>query len=685
MVPASSQQRDRLLTELARRDGGSPAAPLNDQDESTLASLKSELETLAADLCEPPPIDAYANESGCRRAIELVEQIAHNGEFTFTGSSPLSPSAPVDEPAPEAIGPYRVVARLGRGGMGAVYKAVHPKLKREVAVKVLPARRMGDPAAIVRFEREMEAVGALAHPNIVAAHDAGEVDGQHYLVMEYVDGLDLSALVRRVGPLPIAEACEIIRQAALGLDAAASRGIVHRDVKPSNLMLAAAPNDPGGVAVKILDFGLARLVSLGQLDDEAVAGDPTSTGLVMGTLRYMAPEQCIMSSAVDVRADIYSLGATLYKLLCGSSPYGEEKFNSPLALIAALGTEAPPRLTEQRADAPAELGAIVARMLARTPSERFAKPSEVVAALEPFARGADLASLLGQARGSQPSSSLAPQRSEPTAHRETGGQRSHGPLVAGLALLVLLAALLIFWPRGPAVERVPTRRGAAESLAELDPADPSFVQSRRTAEWLAARGARFGVLTERGDYVEIQSGDALPAGPLQLDAVDLNADKEIRDDDLIRFNGLPLMSLLNLSFTSVSDAGLEALGELPDLEHLFLVETLVTDDGLNSLERFPRLVTLFLRDTRVTDEGLANISRLDQLNELMLVGCDVTDDGLVHLSELSDLRDLYLNATGVTVRGVADLESALPDCTIYSDFSSDQIARARHDAGTLAE
>jgi Leucine-rich repeat (LRR) protein len=222
-------------------------------------------------------------------------------------------------------------------------------------------------------------------------------------------------------------------------------------------------------------------------------------------------------------------------------------------------------------------------------------------------------------------------------------------------------------------------------LAELDPADPSFAQSRIAAEWLAARGARFGVLTEHDGYVELRAGEKLPDKPLQIGAVDLNGDKDVRDADLTRFRGLPLMPMLNLSGTSVSDAGLEALGELPALEHLFLDETRVSNAGLNVLARFPRLVTLYLRDTRVTDEGLANISQLDQLSELMLIGCDISDEGLVHFRELPNLRELYLNRTAVTARGVAELESALPDCTIYSDFSSDEIARARHEADALEE
>src|SRR5262249_40919805 len=175
------------------------------------------------------------------------------------------------------LGHYRLVAKLGEGGMGAVYKAVHTKLERVVALKVLPAERLADPQAVTRFEREMRAVGKLQHPNIVAAHDAGEIDGTHYLVMELVEGSDLARLVRDRGPLPIAEACELIRQAALGLAHAHEHGLVHRDIKPSNLMLARAAQSSAPPTVKVLDLGLA-LLSDGHVE---AAGELTSTGQVM--------------------------------------------------------------------------------------------------------------------------------------------------------------------------------------------------------------------------------------------------------------------------------------------------------------------------------------------------------------------------------------------------------------------
>jgi tRNA A-37 threonylcarbamoyl transferase component Bud32 len=205
------------------------------------------------------------------------------------------------------LGPYLLLERLGAGGMGQVFKARHRLMKRLVALKVIRKDRLADPEAVARFQREIRAAAQLSHPNIVIAHDAAQVGDTHFLVMEYVEGTDLARLVKQQGPLPVAQACDYVRQAALGLQHAHERGLVHRDVKPANLLLTRS-----GV-VKVLDVGLARLHPAG---GETVA-EVTHEGAVMGTPDYIAPEQACESHTVDIRADIYSLGCTLYHLLTG--------------------------------------------------------------------------------------------------------------------------------------------------------------------------------------------------------------------------------------------------------------------------------------------------------------------------------------------------------------------------------
>ena len=196
-----------------------------------------------------------------------------NVTFSGTGNAASSPS----ELPFEQLRDYRLLEPLGRGGMGSVYRAVHTRLEKEVAIKIIANDRMCDPQAVARFEREMKAVGKLDHPNIVAAYDAGEVNGIHFLVMELVPGLTLSRLVEHLGPLTIADACELACQAAVGLQFAQSIGWVHRDIKPSNLILSQSGQ------VKILDFGLAIL------REDLRSPELTATGETLGTIDYIAP------------------------------------------------------------------------------------------------------------------------------------------------------------------------------------------------------------------------------------------------------------------------------------------------------------------------------------------------------------------------------------------------------------
>jgi len=290
------------------------------------------------------------------------------------------------------LGEYRLLEKLGEGGMGTVYRALHTGLGRIVALKVLSGGRTEDEQAVARFQREMKAVGRLDHPNIVRAHDAREIDGQLALVMEFVDGLDLGELVERLGPLPVADACELVRQAAAGLEHAHRHGLVHRDIKPSNLMLSAKGQ------VKVLDMGLA-LVHAAWPGGE----DMTVPGQVMGTPDYMAPEQASDSHVVDIRADVYSLGCTLYKLLTGRPPYSGPAYGTAYKKMNAHVHEPPPSIRQFRDDVPKELATVLQRMLAKDPRQRFATPGELATALSPFTSGADLPRLAADAEKKTPS------------------------------------------------------------------------------------------------------------------------------------------------------------------------------------------------------------------------------------------------------------------------------------------
>lgn len=271
-----------------------------------------------------------------------------------------------------AFGEYVILERLGQGGMGVVFKARHKRMDRLVALKVLPASAVNSPDAVERFYREVKAAARLHHLNIVTAYDASEFDGVHYLVMEYVDGEDLAAVARRLGPVPIELAVDWILQAARGLEYAHRQGIIHRDIKLANLLL-----DREGT-VKILDMGLARII-----DSTADGVDRiTSANEAMGTYGYMAPEQAENAHNADHRADIYSLGCTLYRLVTGKAIYHRQ---TPVSMALAHREAPIPNLSSSRADVPPELDAIFRKMVAKSPDDRYPSMTEVIKALEGLA------------------------------------------------------------------------------------------------------------------------------------------------------------------------------------------------------------------------------------------------------------------------------------------------------------
>lgn len=301
------------------------------------------------------------------------------------------------------LGSYILLERLGEGGMGEVFKARNWKLGKLVALKLIRKERLASATALKRFQREARLAAQLSHPNIVAGLDADQVGATHIFVMEYVEGVDLAKLVKDKGPLTIARACEYIRQAACGLTHAHAKGMVHRDIKPHNLLLARS--GPQGT-VKILDMGLARMAAE---DDSSTL---TQEGAVMGTLDYISPEQAMNSHTVDIRADLYSLGCTFYYLLTGQVPFPG---GTAMEKLSNHAWHEPQPVEQLRPDVPPGVASVVRRLLAKKPEQRFQTPAELAQVL---AKGP----LDGNGNGNRPRR-----------------RRLLWPLAGSLALLLLLS------------------------------------------------------------------------------------------------------------------------------------------------------------------------------------------------------------------------------------------------------
>lgn len=264
------------------------------------------------------------------------------------------------------FGDYVVLEKLGSGGMGQVFKARHRPTSKLVALKVLSADAVKNRRLVERFKKEAKAVARLKHPNIVRAYEAGKINRIRYLVMEFVDGENMLDRVKRKGQLSVDETVSCILQAARGLEYAHQKGIIHRDIKPSNFM-----RDRKG-RVKILDMGLAR-VDDGEDEDDAMR--LTIPGQMLGTARFMAPEQIEDARKSDIRSDVYSLGCTMYFLLRGKAPYsGETVAHTLMAHVSAPI----PELCRKRSDVPQWLGDVFNKMLAKKPAERFQTMNELV-------------------------------------------------------------------------------------------------------------------------------------------------------------------------------------------------------------------------------------------------------------------------------------------------------------------
>jgi serine/threonine-protein kinase len=421
------------------------------------------------------------------------------------------------------VGSYRVTAKIGEGGMGAVYCAEHVTLGRKAAVKVLLDEFSHSKEIVARFFNEARAASAIEHPGIISVFDFGYAEGgEAYIVMDLLVGESLAARVWRLGRLPAKQALTIGRQVASALAAAHRRGIVHRDLKPDNISLVPDPDVPGGERAKVLDFGIAKLMEPG-----AASSVKTATGHIVGTPVYMSPEQCRGRGQIDHRTDVYALGCVLYALIAGRPPFQGE---GPGELIAAHLVQPVPPLRGLEPSCPPEVEALVMRLLEKKAEDRPASMEEVARALEALLEGRPITDVPAgtlpvrvSAASATPTVAETPEgRKQDTTLGGAAGQpsvaerpRSRVGRNAALAALVLAAGGVVLWlqrggpeapPESPSQAPVPPT-GASAAVPEpsppppeppASPAPPAGVTLRLTSEpsgadvFRAADGIRLG-------------------------------------------------------------------------------------------------------------------------------------------------------------------------------------------------
>ncbi|MBY0523630.1 MAG: protein kinase [Gemmataceae bacterium] len=577
-------------------------------------------------------------EELCRDCPELVDMLKdriwalkRTAWLTKKADDEGPPPEVAGDQTPKRLGEYELLERIGVGGGGQVFKAVHRRMERTVAVKLLPATSP-------RCHDEVKAAAQLIHPNVVTAFDAGEQDGLPFLVMEYVEGTDLARHVEQNGPLTVEQAIRCIKQAAEGLNHAHERGIIHRDVKPANLLLA----QDG--AAKVLDLGLALASQHGQ-----AAGTPS----------FMAPEQALAPDQADHRADVYALGCTLYFLLTGKPPFPG---TTVIQNVVAHREAAPPSLRQVRPEVPAALDAVFLRMVAKQPQDRYQSMKELIVALE----------------------------------RVGTRRRWQGLVAIGIITLLLVGLVPFVLSRSgdhasttAAHNATKDRETAAWALEvggkiTVVPASGGGEVAVNKAADLPAESFRITAIDLTATEVKDADLDRVQA-LADLAVLRLNR-TTISDAGLEKLHDLPQLAMLELVETQITDEGLKHLP--PSLTWLTLDGTLVTDAGLPYLEALPHLRELRLNRLRITDDGLArlgtltglrllelyecgvtdaamkHVGKLKNLTWLMLSGTRLTDAGLAELKDLAGLRNLFLARTEVTEAGIKDFQAARPFCKV---------------------
>jgi len=615
--------------------------------------------------------------------------------------------APADESLPRSIGDYRLLALLGQGGMGAVYRAEDIRLKRYVALKVMRPEIAANPASKDRFLREARAMAALRHDNIVGIYQVGEEDGVPFLAMELLEGMSLQDCLDSGLPLDWNDVLRIGRDIARGLAAAHSKGMIHRDIKPGNIWLETV--DPSAddapncrFRVHILDFGLARSIS-----DKAHL---TSSGAILGTPNYMAPEQ-VRGDALDGRCDLFSLGVLLYKLCSGQLPFQGKDI---LAALSALALSAPEPICSLNPEVPVRLEQLIDRLLAKNAEDRPAYAqlvaTELTAIIHELGLGASMdVPLATPVEGAGPVEGVADLSSEidheyadagrTTEHSAPGPAakpvRRRKPIWIGIACLgLLLAALAVAFSlreRKVTQQNLPDRNQVSDARNDKAPIDSiedvkkkkaptEDVKKKAPVESQEDARRKAEAARQQIEVVKREAKAALQQAEREA-AMELNrfVDQSLKvaSGIKIHWRNEPIPEVLlnypreqppplgpaivaeNRAVQFVMKLGgtvlrNETLPNKPVVE-VRLTGSKVTDAGLKELTPFKNLTSLHLGLTAITDAGVKELTPLENLTRLFLGSTELTDAALKELPSLKNLSSLVLGNTRVTDAGLREL------------------------------
>ncbi|MBM3982919.1 MAG: hypothetical protein FJ304_22135 [Planctomycetes bacterium] len=560
------------------------------------------------------------------------------------------------------FGRYRVLQKLGQGGMGAVYLAYDSTLERKVALKVMLGGSAADPEARERFLREARAVAKVKSDHVVTIFDVGEQDGTPFIAMEYLLGLPLDRYLRQKGELPLAQVLRVCEETARGLAAVHELGLIHRDIKPGNLWLEA----PHG-RVKLLDFGLARV--------EGEDTHLTGTGTVMGTPAFMSPEQG-RGKKLDPRSDLFTLGVLLYRLCTGKMPFVGD---TTMAILTALAVDTPtaPRLL--RPDLPEALEAVIVKLLQKNPADRYQSAAEVARALYGVAAGplpvvvalpVPAFAVAAQTQNvwesiDDDSRSAAVPLATPAAtevdddpppaprpaRRKPERAVSKTPIyLAAAGLLVACAVLaVVLWPKKKPVEEAKEPDKPSAPGKKDPPKPPPVVPAtgdRKIAEFILNKGG--GVFFNTANGLGRAGNVAeLPAGPLEVTGVELFG-KQWVSEDMERVRGLRALTRLKIHDTNVGESGLKAFEGTTQLTELHIELSPITDLSLANFAGCKNLQVLSLFATGIGNAGIGHFAGCKSLTHLSVSDTNVDDEGLKALADNPNLLGLTVGGTKIT-------------------------------------